>query len=114
MKTQPKRGATGAKRGARTLAYPVEFRLRIVKLFLEEGYSTGLLCEQFGISSHSIHRWVKTYRLKGAEGLEPRRQIGRRSRVADGSRSWLPKYPPGPESSSSLRWHGGWQPSSGW
>jgi hypothetical protein len=32
----------------------------------------------------------------------------------DGSRSWLPKYPPRPESSSSFRWHGGWRPSSGW
>ena len=73
MKTQHKKPATGAKKGARTLAYPVEFRLRIVKLFLEEGYSAGLLCEQFGISSHSIHRWVRAYRLRGAEGLEPKR-----------------------------------------
>ena len=83
MKTQHKKPATGAKKGARTLAYPVEFRLRIVKLFLEEGYSAGLLCEQFGISSHSIHRWVRAYRLKGAEGLEPKRSVGRKSRVAD-------------------------------
>jgi transposase-like protein len=68
MKTKPKKHATGAKRRAKTQAYPVEFRLQTVKLSLEAGYSTNLLCEQFGISSHSIHRWVKAYRLKEAEG----------------------------------------------
>ena len=83
MKSQSKRGATGAKRATRTLAYPVEFRLRMVKLFFEEGYSTGLLVEQFRISSHSIQRWVRAYRLKGAEGLEPKRLLCSKSRVAD-------------------------------
>jgi transposase InsO family protein len=83
MKTKPKRRATGAKRQARSLAYPVEFRLRMVKLFLEEEYRTGMLCEQFGVSAHSIQRWVKAYRLNGAEGLEPKRQLGGRPRVAE-------------------------------
>jgi transposase len=41
MKSHSKTGATGAQRAARSLAYPVEFRLRIVKFFLEEGYRTG-------------------------------------------------------------------------
>jgi len=42
----------GPKRAYRTLAYPVEFRLGIVRLFLEEGYSTTVLREQFGVSGH--------------------------------------------------------------
>jgi transposase-like protein len=83
MKTKPKRPAAGAKRGARTLAYPVEFRLPMVRLFLEEGYGTGLLREQFGASSHSTQRWVKAYRAHGAEGLEPKRPLGAKSRVPD-------------------------------
>ena len=83
MKKKSKRRATGAKKGCRTLAYPVEFRLRMVRLFLEEGYSAQLLREEFGVSSHSIRRWAEAYRLHGAEGLEPKRRLGAKSRVPD-------------------------------
>ena len=47
----------------------------------EEGYSPKLLVEQFGISTHSIQRWVRAYRLHGAAGLEPKRSFSRKSRV---------------------------------
>ena len=83
MRKKSKRTATGSKKGARTLAYPVEFRLRMVRLFLEEGYSARLLREQFGVSSHSIQRWVRAYRNLGAEGLEPKCQSGGKKRVSD-------------------------------
>jgi len=83
MASTSKSPATRAKRKSRTLAFPVEFRLRIVKLYLEEGYSPKLLVEQFGISTHSIQRWVKAFRLHGAVGLEPKRAVSRKSRVAD-------------------------------
>ena len=83
MARTSKRPATRAKRKSRPLAFPVEFRLRIVKLYLEEGYSPKLLVEQFGISTHSIQRWVKAFRLYGAEGLEPKRPVTRKSRVSD-------------------------------
>ena len=59
MKKRPKSGTSRAKRPGRTLAYPVEFRLRMVRLFLEEGYSAKVLGEQFGVSYNSIHRWVR-------------------------------------------------------
>ena len=80
MKKRPKSGTSRAKRPGRTLAYPVEFRLRMVRLFLEEGYSAKVLGEQFGVSCHSIHRWVRAYRGQGAEGLEPKRHTGGSSR----------------------------------
>ena len=83
MARTSKSPATRAKRKSRTLAFPVEFRLRIVKLYLEEGYSPKLLVEQFGISTHSIQRWVRAYRLHGAAGLEPKRPVSRKSRVAE-------------------------------
>jgi transposase len=83
MTRATKSSATRPKRKSRPLAFPVEFRLRIVKLFLEEGYSAKLLVEQFGISTHSIQRWVRAFRLKGAEELEPKRPVTGRSRVAD-------------------------------
>jgi len=83
MARTSKSPATRAKRKSRTLAFPVEFRLRIVKLYLEEGYSPKLLVEQFGISTHSIQRWVKAFRLHGAAGLEPKGPVSRRRRVPD-------------------------------
>ena len=83
MANRSKSPATRAKRKIRTLAFPVEFRLRIVKLFLEEGYSARLLVEQFGISTHSVQRWVRAYRLHGEAGLEPKVPAGRISRVAE-------------------------------
>jgi hypothetical protein len=43
MKSKVKKPATGLKRVARTLAYPVEFRLRIVKLFLGDGLGTSYI-----------------------------------------------------------------------
>jgi len=83
MKKKEKSIARGAKRAGRTLAYPVEFRLRMVRLFLEEGYSSTLLGEQFGVSSHSIQRWIRAYRLRGAEGLEPKRHTGGKTKVPE-------------------------------
>ena len=62
MANTSKKPATRAKRKVRTLAFPVEFRLRIVMLFLEESYSARLLVEQFGISTHSVQRWVEARR----------------------------------------------------
>lgn len=73
--------ANRAKLKSRTLAFPAEVRLRIMKLFMEVGYRARLLIEQCGISTHSVQRWVKAYRLHGAEGLEPKVPIGRISRV---------------------------------
>jgi transposase InsO family protein len=71
-----KRKAGGDRKPPRTRAYPVEFRLRIVKLFLEEGYSVALISEEFGISHHSIRRWVRAYRRGGVEGLTPKPRSG--------------------------------------
>jgi transposase-like protein len=65
------RGRFG-KVSRRTRAYPYEFRLQIVRLYLEEGYNTSVLREQFGVSNHSVQRWVKAYRQQGAEGLVPK------------------------------------------
>ena len=81
MKRKKKKRSAGGKKGTRTWAYPVEFRLRIVKLFLEEGYSAPLLSEQFGISRSAIRRWVRSYRQRGIEGLEVKPRTGGNTRV---------------------------------
>jgi transposase len=71
-----KRKAGEDRNRPRTRAYPVEFRLRIVKLFQEEGYSVALISEEFGISHHSIRRWVRAYRRGGVDGLTPKPRPG--------------------------------------
>jgi hypothetical protein len=43
------RGRVGKAKG-RTRPYPYEFRIKMVRLYLEEGYSTTVLREQFGVS----------------------------------------------------------------
>jgi transposase-like protein len=83
MRRASKSPATRAKRKSRPRAFPVEFRLRIVTLYLENGYSSTLIVEQFGIGTHSIRRWVRAFRLLGADRLEPTRLESRRCRVAE-------------------------------
>ena len=76
------------RKPSQTWAYPVEFRLRVVKLFLEEGYSAALISGDFGISQHSIRRWVEAYRNGGVLGLKPKPRLGGRTSVThDGIRS---------------------------
>ncbi len=69
MRTKTKTKGKLGKASRRTRAYPFEFRLQIVRLYLEEGYNTAVLREQFGVSNHSVHRWAKAYRQQGAERL---------------------------------------------
>ena len=81
MKAKKKKPSAGRKKGSRTWAYPVEFRLRVVRLYLEEGYSVSLLSEEFGISTHSVRRWVAAYRRSGVAGLEPKPRPGGKTSV---------------------------------
>ena len=81
MAKRKKSSASRAKKSVKPHAYPVEFRLRMVRLFLEEGYSKALLCEQFGVSAHSIQRWVLAYRRYGVKGLEPKQRPSGKSKV---------------------------------
>ena len=50
--------------------FPVEFRIRVVKLFLEEGYTSSMLAEEFGCGKSTIQNWVRIYREQGESGLE--------------------------------------------
>ena len=55
-KKRKSKGRVGkAKR--RTRPYPYEFRIKMVRLYLEEGYSATVLRDQFGVSGHSVQRW---------------------------------------------------------
>ena len=80
-KTKTKKGV--GKESRRTRAYPYEFRLQIVRLYLEEGCSTSVLREQFGVSSHSVQRWAKAYRRQGAEALVPKLPPGAKPQITE-------------------------------
>ena len=68
----PPRGA--ARRGSQP--YPIELRLKLVKLRLEEGYSLQLLCQESGVSQSALSKWILGYQQHGEAGLQP--LIGRR------------------------------------
>ena len=48
--------------------YGLEFKLRCVKLRLEEGLPVSLLSEEAGASKDVIRRWVKAYQERGEAG----------------------------------------------
>jgi transposase InsO family protein len=52
--------------------YGLEFKLRCVKLRLEEGIPVSLLSKQVGASKDVIRRWAKAYQERGEAGLQNR------------------------------------------
>jgi transposase InsO family protein len=63
--------------------YGFEFKLRCVKLRLEEGIPVSLLSKEVGVSKDVIRRWAKAYQERGEAGL-------RKGVVPAGSRRKLP------------------------
>lgn len=63
--------------------YGLEFKLRCVKLRLEEGIPISLLSKEVGCSPDVIRRWAKAYEERGEAGL-------RKGVVPAGSRRRLP------------------------
>jgi transposase InsO family protein len=49
--------------------YPLAFRLKIVKLHLEDEYPAALVAQQFGISKYSVYKWCQSFRQFGEQGL---------------------------------------------
>jgi transposase InsO family protein len=63
--------------------YGIEFKLRCVKLRLEEGIPVSLLSKEVGASKDVIRRWAKAYQERGEAGLRNRV-------ISSGSRKRLP------------------------
>jgi len=64
----PPRGVAAKKN--RGIRYPVEFRIKAVKLVCEEGFMHELVCEQLGISTSTLSDWLRRYRSQGEEALK--------------------------------------------
>ena len=68
------RGKNGRLRAAKPShgTYSLEFRLRAVKLRLEEGLSHDQVCEETGVSWDTLQDWLKRYQAGGETGLRPK------------------------------------------
>jgi transposase InsO family protein len=64
-------GGIKKKSPDRTKRYPADFKLQIVKKYLEESIPVSVIRQECGVSGETISRWVRSYRLKGEAGLTP-------------------------------------------
>jgi transposase InsO family protein len=70
MAKRRKKASQKAKiRGRAMPPYPIEFRIKVARLRLEDGHPVQLIAEQFGISNYSVRRWSSQYQLYGEQGL---------------------------------------------
>ena len=58
--------------GSKRKRYSVEFKLKAVKLYTEECYSTEMVTGELGIGKSTLATWTKRYRAEGMAGLENR------------------------------------------
>jgi len=86
MSVKKKKRKKVKKRGRTARSYPFEFRLKVVRLRLEDGYDASLLAQEFGISEYSVYRWSKTYRERGEAGLHNKTRAARPSRMPENVR----------------------------
>jgi len=62
--------------------YPFEFRVRTVRMHLEEGYPASLITAEMGITTETLNQWVKRYQQYGEAGLQNQRRGSKRSRLS--------------------------------
>jgi len=53
--------------------YQTDFKLKVVKLFLDGDSGAKLLARQWSVPQEKIRTWVSHYRLHGIDGLRPKR-----------------------------------------
>jgi len=66
----------GIHKGTRKKSYNPEFKLRIVKMRIEENISLKEICEKEGLSSNGmVANWCRAYVLNGFDGLKPKTSL---------------------------------------
>ena len=63
------RSSAKKKVPARSRRYGADFKLQVVKKFLEESVPIEVIRQECGISINSVRRWVRAYRSEGEAGL---------------------------------------------
>ena len=67
-------GGRARDRQRRPGPYGYEFRLRAMRLYVDEGYAPSLVAEQMGCSTHALYDWARAYREHGEGALRPKRR----------------------------------------
>jgi transposase InsO family protein len=84
MKKKRKGSRIGKGKRGKTRPFPAEFRLKLVRLYVEEGYPRSLIAKEFNVVGSSVGRWARQYRAYGEQGLQPKVRSSRRAGVPDG------------------------------
>lgn len=69
QKVEKKAPRSGRRQMRKRGRFTPEFRLRAVKLHLEEGFPQGVVCREMGMSKNTLGAWLRVYRARGEEGL---------------------------------------------
>ena len=83
MKKKRKGSRIGKGKRGKTRPFPVEFKLKLVRLYLEEGYPRSLIAQEFNVASSSVGRWARQYRMYGEQGLHPKARTATRTGVSE-------------------------------
>jgi transposase InsO family protein len=65
-------GRSKRKLPNRSKRYSADFKLKAIKLFLEESVPIPLIEKECGVTGATVQRWVRSYRRKGEAGLQNR------------------------------------------
>jgi len=79
MKKKRKSSGIGKNRKRRKRPFSAEFKLKLVRLYLEEGYPRSLVAREFNVAASSVGRWAREYRQYGEEGLQPKNRKASRA-----------------------------------
>ena len=71
-KLKRKRPKGSGKRNPKAVRYSTDFKVKAVKLYLEEGYPAAVISQELRIGQNTLHGWIKLYQAQGEAGLEPR------------------------------------------
>jgi len=72
MKKRRKSSRTGKGKKRKRQSFTPEFKLKVARLYLEEGYPRSLIAEEFNVAASSVGRWARQYRQYGEAGLQPK------------------------------------------
>ena len=67
-KSKKKKGSS-RKCPERARRYPADFKLQIVKKYLEESVPAAVIRQECGLGTGTVNRWVRAYRSRGEAGL---------------------------------------------
>lgn len=65
------KSSTKRKDPKRNRYYGADFKIQVVKKYLEESVPVSVIVQECGICSESVGRWVRAYRRHGEAGLSP-------------------------------------------